>query len=200
MQITTLRPNDILTNSEVREGIIDVYCRAFGGYPWFEQCDPREVEAKLRKEMQNTNALVVCMQDADRTVAFAWGYSMKLWHPSRPVKNMSDLTQGLLRKTEAIEDMLDAPGIASMVPSSLFYLSEFAVVPERQQQGIGPDLLTALRGERRNDEILLRTLESGPMVKLVRKAGGQTLMPTRSGNRIMMSLPSMAEPSWPPSH
>lgn len=117
-------------------------------------------------EMSKPGSRCLVARDGDDLVGFAWGYQLAV--------------------NDELDGKLEAPGLASLLPSgTFFYCDETGVIKSYRNQGVGTKLARSLfSGQER---VLLRTLADSTMFRIVKRLGGGVVSRI-TRNRVIMRL------------
>lgn len=135
--------------------LAQAYARVFAGPPWNEEWSLEAASEEIQRDFLTSGFIGVQTRREVEVIGFSWGFFL----PSvdQPGKQFTYIRR-LLEKRK-------------IEPSEVFYGTETGVVPERQKQGIGPQLL-AHRMRRTSQPYMVFRTKNPPMVKVYQRVVG----------------------------
>jgi GNAT superfamily N-acetyltransferase len=134
-------------------------------FPLAEYWPIRQIVSDLRREMAKPGSLCLAAFEGTDVIGFAWGYKIEV-----------------NKDTDAY---LEAPGLHDLANGTYFYLDETAVVPDRQGEGIGRQLVRRISLGQERNRMILRTLKGSKMFRIIEKMGGYPILDISRGRTIM---------------
>ncbi len=180
--------------------LISVYQQAFGRHPWYEGyvcpvckrtyglCQEKICTTCIKQnktvllveywpfntvvtnyytDMSKNDSISLIALKSDDVTGFAWGFQIEI--------------------NNELEALIDAKGLGRIVQGQFFYLAECAVLPDKQNKGMGRRILDRLFKIQKYDQVLLRTLQGSVMQHLIEKMGGRIIQ-NITQNRVIMVI------------